>query len=525
MTIQTTLEKNMDDAIKIINAIGNQWKFLVVIFFFVVFFVYRKQIEKLFSQVKKVKVVGQELELEKKADLSPTNSVQAPVDDIKPVADVDKSYNGPNTFDALYLSYIDKDEDKALKIFSAMQDAETDPVKKEKNNILYLYLKYETGFDLTAIYKLQELFHSSNNEEIKAVGFYYLGLCLKKSRDFEEAKKNFENAEKLEKDPLNASNIITEISECLYEDGKKDESVKYLVEKLDEFENRSAKSNLYKAIANFYKNEGDKFLASLAYEKAIKSAPDDKSLLFDAAYQHSETAIMALCLLHYKTLISLNPAHPSALNNLGACFGTLEMNAKQIEYYKKAVKIGSNRAAGNLAIKLIDIGFHDEAKEILNEAKLDKNPESRVTAALSRISTETSDESSKEEKILEIAKIEQRLLRDFPNEFFLKESENSDLNGKWEEKDGSEINLTQNENYLEIKWQSDNKFSDVRTIKGKIVQNLIPSAKYERRNIYSYRGYDYYNGFGLLSNTNKKLHFALLKEDNSEILELVFSKQ
>ncbi|MFC2146898.1 hypothetical protein ACFLRT_05995 [Acidobacteriota bacterium] len=512
----------MDEIIKIIEAVGNQWEFLLVAVFGIFLFTFKKYIALLFPRIKKLKLAGQEVELENRIDSFTQNSIQAPQADDNPVAEADATADN-NTFENLFICYERKDEEGAKKTLSAIQEAEIDPLKKEKNRISDLFIRYVTNFDSNAVKELQNVLDELDNEEIKAYGYCRLGLCLQISRNFDKAIIAFRKAESLGRDQIFIAESIVQQSSCLIEEGQKIESLNCLLEGLKKVSNNDAKSILYKGLATFYKKGDNSLMASLAYEKALKLSPDNQELLFDTAYQFSKANVRLLSLLHYKTLISLSPNHSAALNNLGVCFGELGMKFKQKSNYKEAIKKGNNLAAGNLAINFIDAGFYDEAKKILDKAKLVDNPEPKVTSALSRLTNEIIDETEKEEKLMEIAKIEQRLFINLPDEIFLQYLDKIDLNGKWKEKDGNEIILTHNENSIKIEWLSEEENYRKRYISGNFKSKLIAEVKYYVTP-FSYSPYDVYNGYGVLYNNFTKFHFIFFKENNYEILEFEFSK-
>lgn len=513
----------MDKTIKIIEAVGNQWEFLLIFIVGTIFFAYRKPIGLFFSQIKKLKFAGQEVELEKTTTSLTQNSIQTPQIDENPVAETDVTAED-NTIVNLYFYYLKKDEEGAMKIFEAIQEGENDPVDKKKNIIRHLFIQFTTGFDYNAMNKLQLLLDELVDDEVKAFGYHRLGMCLQKSRNFDKAIIAFRKAENLGSVPVNKAESIVELSNCLFEEGQKNESLNCLLDALKKTSNNDSKSILYEALAAYYKKENNSLLASLSYEKALKLSPDNQELLFDTAYRYSTADIRVLSLLHYKTLISLNPNHSAALNNLGVCFESLKMRFKQIIHLKEATKSGNNLAAGNLAIKLIDAGFHDEAKEILDKAKLVDAPDSRVTSALSRLTNEIRDETEKEEKLVEIAKIQQRLFRNFPDEIFLKDLDSIDLNGKWKENDGAEISLTHNGSGINIEWLSEKDKYRKRAVKGHFTNKLVVKVEYTLPDVLSLSGYSVYRGLGVLNENFTKLHFALLGDNDYNILEFEFSK-
>ena len=243
-------------------------------------------------------------------------------------------------------------------------------------------------------------------------------------------------------------------------------------------------------------------------------------MLFETAYAFSSAKISTLSLLHYKTLVSFNADNAASLNNLGINCEVLGMKFKSNSYLKNAFEKNSNIAGGNLANKYIGGGFYDEAKLILDKAKLADELEPRVGSAIALLSNEMKEEDEKENKFLDIARRQQRFFRTFASMAFSRRKSKLEFSGKWKDKKGVEIDISQDDTFIEAKWVARNQDKKYR-IYGTFKNTLFADIKYEEpvyiTSLETYEGYAYTNA------GCDRLTILILKKDN-DILELEFTK-
>jgi len=136
-----------------------------------------------------------------------------------------------------------------------------------------------------------------------------------------------------------------------------------------------------------------------AFEKALEIDPSNASLRFHVAYEYSQLKLQSLALAHYEALESQGETGVT-INNLGAALHDLGLPMLGTDYYLRAAKQGVAIACGNLASRLLDAGFIEEAERWITEGeKLDPtNP--RVTGAAARVQRERETESSQREDLL-----------------------------------------------------------------------------------------------------------------------------
>ena len=75
----------------------------------------------------------------------------------------------------------------------------------------------------------------------------------------------------------------------------------------------------------------------------------------------------------------------AAWNNIGAAAGNLSLDAKAVEAYRRADSLGDTVAISNLANKLINQGFLEEADQLCAKATKIENYDHRIGYAISRL--------------------------------------------------------------------------------------------------------------------------------------------
>ena len=178
-------------------------------------------------------------------------------------------------------------------------------------------------------------------------------------------------------------------------------------------------------------------------EKTLSLDPSNNSLRFDLARKYSDMDKAALSLYHYKILTKNNPDSAN-LNNQGVAYSELkELPAKEANSYKKASEKGSTIAMGNLAQKLLNEGFLEEANEKIKKARLAKAfKESDTAKPLARLSSIPEGEEKREKEILESVKKERQFSLEYAEAYSTNFELNDTLSGEWASKHGVlKINL------------------------------------------------------------------------------------
>ncbi len=167
-------------------------------------------------------------------------------------------------------------------------------------------------------------------------------------------------------------------------------------------------------------------------EKALALNPSNDSLRFDLAYKYDDKLEKnEFALYHYKILVNSNPTSAN-LNNIGVSYSKLEMMGQAVNFYKKASKKDSSISMANLAQKLLDQGFIEEANDQLQAAmKIENYEKEYVGRALTRIDSIIKKEQEKETKALESIEAEKQFKLEYADAFTTPFIMTEAIKGKW----------------------------------------------------------------------------------------------
>ena len=517
------------NTIEIIKAIGSQWKFLLVVFFIVTFIIKWKTIWSFISNFTQIKVKRGQTEFEmhrkeNKEDSEATNQKKAipkgeSLEDEN--EDSPELENDGNVSVQYYDALRDKKFKEANELFDKVLAEIKNPNRKKVEVVRSYYSRHQYG-DTSAFRELEEFTDKiENDNEKKSHGQFYLSLIYNQANNYEKAVELATQALELTNDNQQKAFCISWISDYHLENDNIKESLEIIIKSIDVINEKQPKVTLYRALANYYKKTENKLLESIAYQKALELTPNNTYLLFDAAYNYSETEqdLKDLGLLFYKKLLGFDSKFQNALNNIGVAYKNLGLEIKSIEQYKKAFELKNSLAASNIAYQLIHLGFIKEAEEYLKKAKEFENPHENVFEAIYSIKTKISKEKEEEEKILKKANKKFRFFNHFGNAVFTSKKIDFKISNNWYY-DEIPITISQNNNTIEFSWENE---EEKHSIIGILTNNSI-SATYKKpkKNIYSYSEQSKYTyrdikGFGYLA-SNKKMIFIF--EFENEIIEL-----
>lgn len=149
-----------------------------------------------------------------------------------------------------------------------------------------------------------------------------------------------------------------------------------------------------------------------ALEAIARINPDDYENRFALAYAHSEIGSSDLALHHY-LLIPSGKRDAITWNNLGVAFQELSVRGKSVAAFRKSAGEGETLAMSNLAYRLMNSGFLDEAGEEIKRAMKADEPHRNVGEAHAALSDIPETENKKlreiEEKVRPKAEFYHRL--------------------------------------------------------------------------------------------------------------------
>ncbi|MBS1523673.1 MAG: hypothetical protein JST50_21905 [Bacteroidetes bacterium] len=411
-----TLQKEKDNEINIkyINAVGGQWPLILIIVLVGIFLLYRKKIDKFLSRTKSIKggVAGASIEIvqediiAKSNDESQLKTINSTSIDVEMEAE-DKNITSTNIseeysmFDVYKLIKDNKSNDAKIA-FENIQSKITNQSEREENLSIYHYYRYIHGFT-DAIVELEGIKQKSEIIITKVRIDYYIALCHEYSQQYELAISLALNALQEAKDSkLNdlKVQILLGISESFEKSGRWMDYISLCFGEMNDEIDFKSKFRLLKKIADLYYKNKRIFESIVCLLKANEFISNDKSLIFDLAYQLDEIDLEELSLQQYELRIKLGPDESNAINNLGVAYGKIGLKNKSMLQFFKAYEKGNSLAGSNLANNYLKVGFTEDAKQILNNIKsnfLDIN--SNVWKSFDQLEQNIKDEDSKNEQI------------------------------------------------------------------------------------------------------------------------------
>lgn len=453
-----------------IRAIGGLWPIVVSIVTLIVVVILRKPLVGILERLKEVQfrrgntAFSMPLEsqsIESKPDPQTQVGEQSTAEPEEGNPTDELSYVNPETsgewLAEMVQAFFDNDMKRGEDAYKHAQDAESNANKKLRNEALYLHLLYRSG-DTSALEKLQDLAEQvSSTPEVLSNVKEYIGMSYELASDYRRAAEAYVSANEAAQTEEGRANMTVAAAKCLFSAGDREAAFSKITNGIGSSSKSKALSTLYQGLASLYEKEGNKEFETIALEKAIENSPNDRQLLFGAAYSYDEDEANILSLLHYNTLLEFSPDDPAALNNIGVVYGKLQMPAKQISYYKKAFERDNTLAAANIAYDYMKAGFMDEAMQILTEASQKKDVHSNVGKATSDIDTRKEAESERKKELLEMAQEQRQFLLSFSEAYFADYDTSTDFEGTWFFRDDVVATAEQQNDKLRIEWERGDK--------------------------------------------------------------------
>jgi tetratricopeptide (TPR) repeat protein len=309
--------------------------------------------------------------------------------------------------------YLNKgDFEKADSSFEKILNETENLIERQKLKMFYFYLKYSYAQPeaLTDLINYKNTI--SNDPEVLSQYYHYIGRCYFRGSNYLEAVKNFEIA--ISQKP----NIFTIefLWEAYYFSGQKESARKFLLNQATGGD-ASFKAKLFAMLGDYYEKENNKLLRALAFEKAVEYEPNNLDYIFKAAYSYSEESYTLLAVNHYLFSASFKDQE-YVLNNLGVALADLGFKFHSTRYYKRSSDLGNSLAASNLAYKLMEAGFEQEAMQFIDLGLSRKDPHKNLWEAKQKLNKKINDENEKLEKIKLESPEQRKFVREFASILF-----------------------------------------------------------------------------------------------------------
>ncbi len=464
--------KNIDDIIKIIEAIGKTWPFLLVIVLTAVLIVKWKTIWGALDniKVKRIKTGKTELEFENAEEINGKVDIQDTKTSSTENAEDEVEKRKKDTFYDCFIALKNDELKEAKRIYEEIQK-NSEQSKHFQNELIFLYYKYLSGFT-EIIDKFKEKLNDNNlGDSDRYQVNYYLGLCYKDSGNIEKTINQFNIAIDLAQDEEQLSNCSFQIAMIYKEDKDYERSISVLNGRISKLESDNSKAWLYRVMSNIYKDLGNSIMRLSCLEKSIELLPNDTNTLFDIAFDYADSGYEDASIVNYLNLLRYKPKHADALNNIGSGFKTKEMLFEAVEYYKKAMEQENTMAVGNLCFQYINAGFKDEALALIDKYKTHENLEQMVIRAQDEIMNTDRLKSDKMKNLREDGESISSFFKKYSDSIFNNKSYSNYSSKEWTDEEQNEINVSIKDTNLLIKWSRENKHledKDEFLIEGKL---------------------------------------------------------
>lgn len=171
--------------------------------------------------------------------------------------------------------------------------------------------------------------------------------------------------------------------------------------------NNETEAQFLRGITNLFEEKDIECVC--AEERLLALNPADTGTRFNLglAYQNRSTYQAALSLYHYLR-IPENQLSSIGWNNLGVAYARNDIGGLAVDSYKKAESEGETLAMSNLANKLIEAGFLEEARKKCENARSTSDYDKRIDDAFVRLKeVESTEQEQVKETQLKAAPISQ----------------------------------------------------------------------------------------------------------------------
>lgn len=339
-------------------------------------------------------------------------------------------------------------KDYLLELIRAMHAGNKNKIKELKEEILEVHkenskeilywktkiLHFESIFlKKNVLDELNELNQNNpNNPDILNTIAYE----LEKYSSYGDAADTYLESSKYELQKKKKLSRIGDAAKAYAKNSRRKEAVNILLGELKETLSREEQCIIYKSLATIFEILREDNLYAMFSEKTLLLDPSDNSLRFDLAYKYGSIGKDAFSLYHYKILTQNNPADAN-LNNIGVAYERLKMKGTSIQFYRKACEKGSTLAHANLAQRLLNEGFSEEANQEIQKA-IDKGnyEKDNIGRALSRIETTRENEKETENKTLNEIEDERNFYLEYADAYSKSYVVDERIDGKWKSKHG-----------------------------------------------------------------------------------------
>jgi tetratricopeptide (TPR) repeat protein len=435
-----------------ITAIAGLWPLALIVVLLIGMVMFQAQIRALLERLSKFSMKRGQTEVVIEGNVKQATVVAEPpapaTAESQPQTEVPKELPAATSdtppFRAMLDAIFDHRFDDAQTAFEALQANAPDETSRLKSEVMYHAMLYADGGGRASLPRIEEI--ANAHADIRAFALGWIGLAYSKVSALEQARDAVARAIAASTNDDDRVEHSIALARIHQQTGDLDQGMSILTNAFGWSESTEASLNLYRAVASMLKDRGDKLLRAVALEKAVELSPSDRKVRFSAAYAESEADLAHVASANYDTLIDQNPDSSSTeMNNIGVEVEKFSLPIKEVAFYRSAAKQGNTLATSNLGYKLLNQGFLDEARELLDKAKLRDDVHPNVNGALAEAARREAAESETWKGILKHGAAHRLFLHAFADARFRPYAGLRAFDGTWKAPDGSTFQIEEKE--------------------------------------------------------------------------------
>ena len=300
-----------------------------------------------------------------------------------------------DTLNAAFKEFEKGNYNEGLKLFKEADSK----VNGESFDLDFLAFGQHTAFTHGSNKALSDLEKLAEENPANANIAIWLALSYKTTEENNKAQTVLEDAIVKSNDEssiVSAARHLTNI----YSDEDEEKAINFYKDLAEKINSSKELARIFSSVGSIYEKRNEYEKAFMFYERSLVQDPANSDLRFDVALLYSENSAPKFALYHYRKILQLEENN-MARNNAGVSAGNLSLPITSIKYYKEAKELGNTLAASNIAYKLINAGFAEEAEEILEEVEKNEDVHKNVYSAHASIDERREKENETINDILE----------------------------------------------------------------------------------------------------------------------------
>lgn len=261
-----------------------------------------------------------------------------------------------------------------------------------------------------------------------ADAFFRLGLAHGKYENYIEAARAYEKAASLSTEYSSKIRYLKETAASYYKAGDSLNTQRMLAVISREGAKTDAEILVLRALKEMFDLMQNFRLSISVMERILEIEPTANDDRFSLAYEHSRHGSEDLSMYHYLKIPDESRT-ASGHNNLGVAYAEFKIPTLAVKSFKRAKALKETLAMSNLAYRLIDAGFLEEAELECKAAAEFPDYNNNINIALAKIRDLPETEQKAEEEVLGRARIKKAFFQKFGAA--VADISDDDITGAW----------------------------------------------------------------------------------------------